>query len=177
MKNQIIGVKFLHSSDYKELLNVPSPLSLTAGKTYAYISAGFDVNLNDLVIIPNSGYNDTPLVPAVVTVLDYRAGLEFATKSILAVIPFGKLEENEIRSLEVYQLLAKRQNIFKQLEQDYDEAIKIKKFRKLANKDPHIAQLLGELDKLDEFIEDTDELPKIFTDYTEKENDEDDSDD
>jgi len=153
MKNQIIGVKFLHSQSYQELLQSPSPLSLTAGKTYAYISAGFDVIVGDIVIVPNSGYNDTPLVPAIVTVLDYQKGLEFATKPILAVIPYDKLIQHEHHSLEVYQKLQQRQNIMDQLEAVYEDAIKMKKFRKLAKKNPDMAALLDKLDHQDKLLD------------------------
>jgi len=189
MKNQIIGVKFLHSQSYQELLQAPSLLSLTAGKTYAYISAGFDITVGDIVIVPNSGYNDTPLVPAIVTVLDYQKGLEFATKPILAVIPYDKMIQHEQHSLDIYQELQRRQNLMDQLETVYDDAIKMKKFRKLAKKNPDMAVLLDKLDHQDELINnlpltDTHKPTEPITiidydddDNNEKENIEDDPDD
>jgi hypothetical protein len=147
MKNQIIGVKFLHTQDYQELLNASNLLALTAGKTYAYISAGFDVQVGDLVIVPNSGYNNTALVPALVTILDNQVGLEYATKPILAVIPRDTLKQREQYSLNVYQQLRNRQATIDQLDKAYEQATKLKKLQKMAKSNPEIAALLKKLAK------------------------------
>lgn len=154
MENQIIGVKFLHTQDYQDLLNTTNLLALTAGKTYAYISAGFEVQVGDLVIVPNSGYNDTALVPALVTVLNNQVGLEYATKPILAVIQKDTLKQREQYSLDVYQQLRNRQNTLEQLDRVYEQANKLKKMQKMAKSNPEIAALLKDLQKQDQALKD-----------------------
>ncbi|MQS75121.1 hypothetical protein [Companilactobacillus halodurans] len=153
MKNQIIGVKFLTTSDYQDLIETPSLLSLTAGKTYAYISTGFKVHVDDLVIVPNSGYNQTPVVCAVVTNVDYQAGLEFAKKPILAVIPQEQIYQVEEYSKEVYTQLRKRETIAEELDDAYQRIKKRKEIEKLAQDDPNLKSLLRKLDKQDRIIE------------------------
>lgn len=152
MENQIVGVKFLSTSDYQDLLTMPSLISLTHNKTYAYISTGFDPQIGDLVIVPNSGYNEVPVVPAIVTNLNYQEGLKFATKPILAVIPQRKFKEQEKSALEVYQQLEIRDSIANELDLEYRRAKKLKKIKKMAKKNPEIAKLLQQLNEQDKII-------------------------
>lgn len=163
MENQIIGVKFLHTQDYQDLLSAPSLISLTAGKIYAYISVGFSVNVDDIVIVPNSGYNDSPVVPALVTNLDYQSGLNYATKPILAVIPKNSLQRQEDQSVDFYHELLKRQNIAKELNDTYEQTVRMHKIQKMAKKDPEIAELLQKLEKQDALL---DQLTRVYSPTT-----------
>ena len=176
MKNQIVGVKFLHTQNYQDLLNTRNLVSLTVGKTYAYLSIGFDIQINDLVIVPNSGYNETPVVPAVVTSLNYEAGSNYVTKPLIAVIPQAQLQQLETVSANIYQQIQNKLQLEETLNRKYEQAIRMKKLQKMAKTDPEIAALLDKLKKQDDVLNDisnSDDIPiRLLNDL-----DEDDSDD
>jgi len=159
MLNQIIGVKFLASRSYEELLEKPWDI-LTSGDQYSYVSRGFKVAVGDLVIVPNSGYNDTVVVPAVVTEVDINEEPTRATRPILAVITKEQLMHREGQAYGVHKELTNRELIFKQLNKEYDQAVRMEQIKKMSKTNPTIAALLNELNKQDEILEEHYSLPK-----------------
>lgn len=159
MQNQIIGVKFLNSESYEDLIDNPWE-NLVSGKQYSYFSRGFKVKVNDLVIVPNSGYNDLPVVPAIVSEINLSEGISKTTRPILAVITPEQIIDQERQAYGIHKEIANRELIYKQLNKAYDEALKMEQIQLMAKTNPTIAALLNELQKQDDILEKHRALPK-----------------
>ncbi|MFC6176363.1 hypothetical protein ACFQAV_05900 [Companilactobacillus huachuanensis] len=159
MLNQIIGVKFLTARSYDELLEKPWE-SLISGNQYSYVSRDLKVAIGDLVIVPNSGYNDTAVVPAIITEVDINENSDRATRPILAVITKEQIIQREGQAYGVHKELINRELIFKQLNKAYDQAVRMEQIKKMSKTNPTIAALLNELHKQDKILDKHRALPK-----------------
>lgn len=142
----------MRAHNYQELVQAPTLISLTAGKAYSYVNVGFKVKINDLVIVPNSGYNELPVVPAVVTALNSDYDLGIATRPILAVIPQEIIKNQENKSIEVLEHLQKRAELLDDLETIYEQNTKLQKFQEMAKSNPQMEHLLKKLVQQDKLL-------------------------